>query len=304
MRAWIRWLVITLAAAALAAVAIWVVPYTERPAFCPTCHEMRPYYEAWAIGGHSDVSCMDCHVASGTVNHLLHKFVALKEVWVHFTSQPTFPRYNAEVPDARCTACHEAITPAEKPGLDHAEHAKVAVCQECHPDAAHTVTVGTLKQAGVLNAASVTATQTIAARFETVDATPRAPKGHKPVRCSYCHDMQNAGCDYCHAAPADHYDDACSDCHTTGSSFADGVAFSHTGTLDCSECHDAPARHFEGVVCRDCHSPATPFDQTVFRHPAVSEEHTYRSFPCEYCHPKGFGSAECTKCHRDGQPDD
>lgn len=303
MKTWSVWLAVTVVAAAIVAAAVWAVPYTERPAFCPTCHEMSPYYEAWSLGSHSDVSCMDCHVEPGTVNHLLHKFVALKEVWVHFTSKPAYPRYAVVVPSRRCTPCHEKIDTPTKPGLSHEEHAKAGRCQDCHPDTGHSVTVGALRAAGILDTAAVTATQTIAARFKTVDGTPQMPRSHKPVKCGLCHDMPRAGCGYCHPTPAGHYAGVCADCHTAGTSFANNVMFAHTGILNCAKCHDAPANHFTGLICRSCHSPKTAFDKTVFRHPSAGE-HSYRSFPCADCHPSGFTSTSCTKCHKGGPPTD
>lgn len=298
-----QWLILAIAATAALAASAWAVPYTERPAFCPTCHEMSPYYEAWALGSHSDVSCMDCHVESGAVNHLLHKFVALKEVWDHFTSKPAYPRYAVSVPSRRCAPCHQTITPAKQPGLSHDKHAEAGLCQDCHPDTGHSVTVDALRTAGILDATAVTATQAVAVRFMAVDATPRLPRSHKPVTCGLCHDMPRDGCEYCHPTPKDHDAGVCADCHTAGTSFASNVTFPHTGTLDCARCHKAPANHFKGLACRNCHSPTTAFNRTVFRHPSAGE-HSYRSLPCADCHPSGFATASCTKCHKGGPPSD
>ncbi len=70
----------------------------------------------------------------------------------------------------------------------------------------------------------------------------------------------------------------------------------------CSACHKPPANHF-GADCRACHRPSVPFEKATFNHPRL-EEHSYRDFTCGDCHPKGFASADCTKCHENGAPQD
>jgi hypothetical protein len=81
--------------------------YTEQSSFCPTCHEMGPYYTAWKTGPHAkDASCVDCHVDAGVIAHLVHKPTALKEVWDHFFADNRFPNYTVDVPNSRCIRCH------------------------------------------------------------------------------------------------------------------------------------------------------------------------------------------------------
>ncbi len=303
MARWIIWGIVALVAVAALA---GTVVYTEQPGFCPTCHEMAPYYDAWHAGIHEEVSCMDCHVESGLGNRLAHKFVALKEVWVHVTSDPTFPMYTAEVPDRRCTNCHETVEVEEPPpGFSHDEHAAAGACQGCHASTGHAVTVEALRSAGVLNETIVAdLAGNVTGRLTTADPTPQLAPGHGDVDCGLCHDMPGAGCDYCHEPPENHFADrACSQCHVPGTPF-EGAAFDHSGDLNCADCHDAPADHFTDVACKDCHTPGTPFDKATFDHPSTGEEHSYRSFPCEDCHPNGFATASCVKCHEGGTPED
>lgn len=298
------WLALLVVVGAVLAVS---VVYTERPQFCPTCHEMAPYYDAWAQGPHRDTSCMDCHVERGVVNHFLHKFVALKEVWDHFTTSPSYPAYTAEVPDHRCTLCHETVADPSPalPGFTHAEHAEAGACQGCHQSAGHAVTFGALADAGILSSAYKSAApQSVTGKLTLADPKPGAPAGHADVVCAACHAMASAGCDYCHEKPAKHIDTKgrkCAECHEPGDTFK-GAKFTHTGTLVCSDCHQPPANHFVGAACSGCHKPSVAFDKTVFRHPGNTGEHSYKSFPCVNCHPKGFGSATCTKCHKGGAP--
>lgn len=305
MKKLVIWTVVVVVAAGILVTSI---VYTERPQFCPTCHEMGPYYNAWAQGPHVDTSCMDCHVESGVVNHLLHKFVALGEVWSHFTTTPSYPAYTAQVPDHRCTGCHETVadpTPPP-PGFKHAEHSATGTCQGCHPSTGHEVTFGALADAGILSSAYTTPpADAVTARLSVVDQKPGIPLGHADVICGQCHAMASAGCGYCHEKPEKHIvtDLPCAQCHKPGDTFK-GAKFSHTGTLDCAECHQAPANHYTGVTCTSCHKPSIAFGKTVFRHQGNTGEHSYKSFPCVDCHPKGYGSASCVKCHEAGAPED
>lgn len=282
------------------------VVYTERPQFCPTCHEMTPYYDAWAQGPHAETSCLKCHVESGLGNRLAHKFVALKEVWSHFTTKPAYPAYAAEVPDHRCTTCHETVPEPDPslPGFTHAAHAAAGGCQECHPSAGHAVTFGSLANAGVLSSAySDRPADAVTGVLKLADEKPGIPAGHADVTCGACHAMEKAGCQYCHEKPKKHVktDLPCATCHKPGKTFK-GAKFVHSGALVCSECHKPPANHYTGVKCDSCHNVQTPFAKTVFRHRGNTGEHSYKSFPCAYCHPSGYASATCTRCHKGGAP--
>ena len=112
---------------------------SERPGFCTSCHEMEPYHTAWQKGAHSSVSCVKRHVDEGLVNHLTHKAIAARELWVHLTGDPRFPQGDADVPDSRCLACHESIPRAKASGFAHAEHRKAGGCVTCHSTTGHRV---------------------------------------------------------------------------------------------------------------------------------------------------------------------
>lgn len=44
---------------------------TSEPAYCASCHVMKPEYEAWFHGGpHRNIKCVDCHLPNE--NKLLH----------------------------------------------------------------------------------------------------------------------------------------------------------------------------------------------------------------------------------------
>jgi nitrate/TMAO reductase-like tetraheme cytochrome c subunit len=271
---------------AIAAVAVVVLTaslvYTEQSSFCPWCHEMGPYYQAWTTGGHAQsAQCVDCHVNAGLVAHLAHKPIALKEVWDHFFSDKRFPNFSVDIPNARCIRCHPSVP--NKPGslFSHALHVNRAQCKDCHAQVGHVVTLAALDAAGVLK--SNFTTPSIAP-----SGTPSSIPGHIRVICQDCHDQAQMRCSSCHQPPHEDRGE-CSNCHMTGPVW---VATHPAGT-DCASCHKPPANHF-GPDCPACHSPGVPFAQTVFNHPAT--HHDYRSIPCVKCHPNGYTTAVCT-CH-------
>jgi hypothetical protein len=80
--------------------------------------------------------------------------------------------------------------------------------------------------------------------------------------------------------------------------------FTHPSSRSCASCHKAPSGHY-GSSCSSCHSPSKSWRSASFSHPRVpGGEHSYKSFACSNCHPNGYGSAVCTKCHGAGGPDD
>jgi cytochrome c nitrite reductase small subunit len=259
--------------------------YTEQSSFCPTCHEMGPYYAAWQTGGHhGHAQCVDCHIDAGFIAHMAHKPSEIKELWGHFFSDNRFPNYNVDVPNSRCVGCHKIVTTKSGSTFSHADHAKRAKCQECHATAGHVVSLDALAAAKVLKAAATTPPVPAA-------LNPSVAAGHKPVVCQQCHDQANMKCSACHQAPHEPRGE-CSGCHQPGANFT----FVHGAKgSDCSQCHVPPANHY-GADCSTCHTVTVPFKRTVFTHPANTGRHTWRSFPCVKCHPTGFTTSSCT-CH-------
>ena len=318
------WVIVSgLVVIALAAVYIATSWYTSRPVFCNTCHEMGPYYQAWMAGAHPDTSCVSCHVDPGPIANLAHKFVALREVWIHFTGDPKFPMANVVVPNDRCLRCHDGkIDPGIK-DFDHEEHRNNRACMTCHDTAGHTVDAAALNAAGVLNA-DVQAT--VAARGVISVGNGTLLAGHVEVSCSQCHDMPASTCVACHEPPAGHSQRPCSTCHTSPSTWefshpgdtatcvlchdrptghaagacatchasGESWAFVHPSSEECASCHAPPDSHYAGS-CAACHSPDVPFEQTVFRHPGQDAS-------CSDCHsaPSGHAKGQCSACHKAG----
>jgi len=81
---------------------------SSQPAFCGTCHIMKPYYESWKTSTHNDVPCVECHIPPGITAELQKKYEALSMVVKYFTgTYGTNPW--AEIPDEACLrpGCHE-----------------------------------------------------------------------------------------------------------------------------------------------------------------------------------------------------
>jgi nitrate/TMAO reductase-like tetraheme cytochrome c subunit len=307
---------------------VGVAKATDQPAFCRTCHEMTPYHDAWSQGPHKEVSCIECHVDAGEVARLGHKFVALKEVVAHVRGDKLFPRATpATVPDKRCLTCHAKVT-VEQARFDHALHASKGPCAKCHATVGHKVEVSALKDAGIYSGL-MQATQSVdASTVAVVDGGKADLAGHKTVVCSRCHLMSKTPCSACHKPkhkprgtcttchapgktfvfihpknrpdcltchqrPAKHSNGSCVNCHAVGPKWV----FKHPSASNCSSCHRAPANHF-GTNCSSCHTPSRAWKNATFSHPGIpGGEHSYRSFPCVNCHPSGFSSATCAKCH-------
>ena len=313
---------------------------TDRSTFCRTCHEMVPYYDAWAAGPHAqDAQCVECHVDPGLPARFAHKFVALGEVVAHFSGDTSFPRATPpDVPDARCIRCHDALPKTTDRGFSHEVHAEKGQCVTCHAATGHDVTTEALKAAGIFNASVETTTKP--GEFATVDGGAANIKGHIKVACSRCHDMAKTGCPRCHKTDsAKHpWKGDCTECHKAGEKFA----FTHPGAADCERCHKPGDKHFKPAsgklaACKTCHTetsgdwkfnhpnsradcagchkaPAKHYagqcsechhrtgDTWDFRHPAI-EEHSWKGQPCATCHPKTYTEAYCT-CHGGNAPKD
>lgn len=275
-------LAIVLGLAGVASAAVPAFKASEAPAFCNTCHEMKPYYTAWSAGPHRGVDCVACHVEPGTVNHVTHKVTAAKELAIHLTGDPRFPAAGVTVPDARCLKCHADISRARPAsGFSHADHAKKGTCVSCHDGIGHKVSLQTLKAANLLRAGvAIAATASASASGSSETTASR----HVAVSCTKCHDLGATACSACHT-PAHKARGECSTCHQPGAAFT----FTHPASTACATCHQAPAKHFPGD-CATCHAPSVPFAKTPY---------THTSSACETCHvrPSGHRAGACATCH-------
>lgn len=68
------------------------------PAFCGSCHIMKPYVEMWHQSTHRDVACVNCHTE--------YRYV-LSRTYLKYALGIYTTQLRAEVPDRRCLKCHE-----------------------------------------------------------------------------------------------------------------------------------------------------------------------------------------------------
>ena len=119
--------------------------YTSRPAFCPTCHYMEPYYESWkAAEAHADVSCAKCHFPPGIAGTVKGKIEGLVQVVNYLSSSYTRRKPWAEIDDASCmqSGCHDTALEGRVDFngvvFDHGPHlsglrrGKQLRCTSCH----------------------------------------------------------------------------------------------------------------------------------------------------------------------------
>jgi trimethylamine-N-oxide reductase cytochrome c-type subunit TorC len=255
-RAWTIGAIVVVGAACVAALFVGTALYTDRPQFCPSCHEMQPHYDAWAAGPHKDTPCIECHVAPGYPARFTHKFVALGEVWSHFFGNRSFPLAVAPVvPDSRCVTCHEKV-PAKIGSFPHDVHAKKGGCAQCHVDTGHKVTAEALQNAGVFAPDVVPAR--IGGKLARVGQGSANLPGHPTVSCSECHDLSATPCSACHQPPHEKRGE-CSQCHRAAAKFE----FSHPSAGEhswksrtCKQCHP---NSLTEVYCT-CHKGRPPQD--------------------------------------------
>lgn len=311
VRSWIRSnpAMATFAFIAITAIALvgllGVAQATEQPVFCSSCHEMEPYYEAWESGPHDGISCVECHVDSGITERVGHKFVALREVWVHATGEPLFPLVeNAEIPDKRCLSCHADVENRLYDGFSHDDHAAEGPCITCHSDVGHDVTAASLKEAGILDPKALAHSRS--EQIAQVGAGTANLPGHLETTCQNCHDMEATGCSSCHTPTHEARSVDCTSCHTTGSKWV----FAHPATGECATCHEQAPEHRQTpsqVQCSVCHTRRGV--DWAFTHPgetatpSASATTTVTPIPdCETCHarPAQHRDGICKSCHTSG----
>src|ERR671912_611266 len=150
-------LVIVAGAVALGAVAI---PVTNHPAFCASCHTIKPSYDSWVKSSHKNVTCVACHVRPGIEGWLQDKaWAGTKDVAIYLFGTPIDPHnLKAQVDSQVCLGCHQHIlrtsevaprdlpSPVKDVGLimSHRKHMEAFLkreqeegCTTCHARVVH-----------------------------------------------------------------------------------------------------------------------------------------------------------------------
>jgi cytochrome c nitrite reductase small subunit len=111
---------------------------SESPAFCASCHVMKPQYAAYMHNGaHRRLKCVECHLPNDNLaSHYIWKSIdGMKDVVVFNTN--TVPErieiseHGAAVVKANCIRCHHALVSQ----MDTSRN-----CWSCHRRMTHTGT--------------------------------------------------------------------------------------------------------------------------------------------------------------------
>ena len=256
---------------------------SSKPAFCGSCHIMKPYYESWKHSSHKNFACVECHIPPGVTAELRKKYEALSMVARYFTgTYGTNPW--TEIDDASCLRCHERrlLSGKELFGdvlFDHTAHlssmrrGKTLRCTSCHSQIVQGSHI------------AVTVSTCILCHFKGQQA------GTGTARCTLCHtvpdkvvqkdnrtfrhaDVQRYGmeCTWCHARPENSGDgpvprERCVTCHNDAArleKYGDPVLLHRAHVtehkVDCMDCHleiqhVGPARiEAAATTCSTCHS--------------------------------------------------
>lgn len=192
----------------MAVAGLWFVATRigSAPAYCGSCHEMRPEYYTWRVSDHRNVGCAQCHRADATKGSLQNRAVAFREIYKHVTGKYLLPIEMAgPIPDDTCLRCHPAQWEHEASGdiiFPHVRHKTAGVpCISCHAGVAH----GRLAERQ----------QTIDSAFASWSDAKGRSNMVRPYRiigmkeCMDCHRSRDVSiaCDTCHTKlirPASH----------------------------------------------------------------------------------------------------
>lgn len=273
------------------AVAFLGLQTSSQPAFCGTCHIMKPYYESWKTSTHNEVPCVECHIPPGITAELQKKYEALAMVVKYFTgTYGTNPW--AEIPDEACLrpGCHEQrllvgrevfqnVLFDHRPHLVEMRREKKLRCTSCHSQ--------------IVQGQHITVTESTCFLCHFKDS--KLNEGS--ARCTLCHEVpekiiQTAGLFFDHA-DVQRFGMECTLCHSNVVQGNGDVPQER-----CFTCHNEPARlarlhdvemlHRTHVTdhkvdCLNCH--------LEIQHKAPKELEVIAT-SCETCHVGGGHSPQ------------
>lgn len=101
---------------------------SEKPFFCQTCHEIKPYYEAWRYSPHQDTNCLSCHSKKGVLSKIKVKYRGLKNLYTHWRKEEFL--FETSVSEEICSSCHSK----DKKFCPYTERKD---CLTCHKKVGH-----------------------------------------------------------------------------------------------------------------------------------------------------------------------
>lgn len=260
---------------------------TSQPAFCVTCHYMKPYFASWRESSHKDVPCTMCHFPPGIQHAVRQKFTAISMVVNYITGIYKRSKPWAEISDESCLrpGCHDTrllqgrVLFKEGIIFDHGPHllemrlGKKLRCTSCHSQIVQGAHI------------SVTETSCFLCHFKG------DPSGHLS-RCTRCHDAPvrtpaNPNVSFDHGRVIQQKV-ACNRCHGpmqvgSGAVTKDRCSTCHAELGHIEQFHNTELVHRihiteHKVECLHCHQEI--LHQSVSRTEEVKPS-------CEDCHP-GF----------------
>lgn len=262
---------------------IGMVEFSSSPAFCQSCHNMKPYYASWQASSHREVACIECHIAPGIKGEAMGKIQAMNQLVKYVTGTYGLKPW-AEVDDASCmrSGCHserkvEGLVDFNGVTFDHTVHLgeqrreKQLRCTSCH--------------------SQIVQGEHIAVTVST---------------CILCHfkDRPNddpvAGCIGCHPSPKRVVS-------------AQGIEVDHEqyvkDGISCVSCHDNVVignGDADPKMCQNCHNEPERFN----RFDEVERMHvvhiTENKVECQQCHTtiehrvvalRATVELDCASCH-------
>ena len=111
---------------------------SESPAFCASCHVMKPQYTAYLHNGaHRRFRCVECHLPNENpaIHYIWKAIDGMKDIFVFHTGtvpdQIVISAHGAAVLKANCIRCHSTLVSQ----MDTARN-----CWNCHRRTTHTGT--------------------------------------------------------------------------------------------------------------------------------------------------------------------
>lgn len=263
--------------------AVTAIQVTMSPQFCSVCHIMTPEMVTWQATSHSNIRCVDCHIPPGTVNLLVHKIGAMKELYEYATgTYPTPLAMHEPIESETCETCHnvetrnftvsgDIIIPHDK----HMNTEKAEVfCVSCHAGVAH----GKIASRGVI-----------------VEGDSKALHGGDLKAWTADDGKQQTARQYSKADMDD-----CIKCHMAVNEELEKKGSSEKVSIKCEACHKA-------IKTPDNHSPK---ESWLAVHGKDAEKNVSS---CKSCHNYGmdvqnvtheskaaayaWGNEYCVKCH-------
>jgi len=254
---------------------------------CLTCHD----------GTKAPEACSTCHKAPHKASGECGACHTPKS-W----SQPV--ALDASVSREACLACHPKLKDVtlKNSTFSHAAHESEA-CADCHDKQLHPGKKGATR---VSMASCLTCHDGTSApkTCSTCHVAPHKASGE----CGMCHTAKNwtpvsaaeaakRGFDHPFALKGRHATLKCASCHKT---FVGTTKAAAALPMKCAGCHGD--RHKGLTDCARCHK-TSGWTPASFSHPGVSGMN-WRGMACSDCHPNGYASYTCTKCHGSSGPGD